>query len=580
MRASIMQTFPTGRFLVFLGVAASLAAKAETFTVTNTASSGPGSLAQAMQDAGNNYLGTTNVIVFNIPGPGVHTLVPPASAPYLTQTLIDGYTQPGAQPNTLTIGDNAVLLIEVRGQLSVYGNCTVRGLVINGSADAGISVNGNGVMIGNGVIEGNFLGTDASGTVAIGNAYNGVYVNSDNVRIGGASPAARNLISGNRSAGIAVYGNGTNTVIQGNLIGTDVTGARPLGNALYGVEYSSSYSPGVPVTKIGGTNSGEGNVIAFNGLGVWIGGGEGCSILGNAIFANEGLGIDLGASSGGASIQPDGPTPNYPGGTNSGANLLENHPLLSSVAASGGSTTVQGKLNSFPNGVFRIEFFANDGPDASGYGQGKTFLGFQTVTTGADGNARFTATFAGTYPFVAATATDAAGNTSDFSPNLPAPANQFGVGDLLIALNDGLVQWRHPDGTLVQVLDPGFGWNSYPGGMALDRAGNLYVSGQSNFTVVRFDPTGQSLGVFSTNQYGYSTDVELDAAGNVWVSSEQGDSELAEYDPNGHLLGEYYPDTNLVGLYRFQLGADRRTLYSDGIADLIIYFPEVGYLGR
>jgi hypothetical protein len=294
-------------------LAASFAAHADTFTVTNTASSGPGSLAQAMQDAYYNFGGTTNVIVFDIPGPGVHTIVRSAGLPLLSSTLIDGYTQPGAQPNTLTNGDNAVLLVEVRGQLSLLANCTVRGLVINSSSYAGISFQGNGV------VEGNFLGTDASGTVAVGNTYHGVYVQSGNVRIGGAAPAARNVISGNRFAGIAVYGTGTNTVIQGNLIGTDATGARPLGNALYGVENISSYSPGVSATKIGGTNTGEGNVIAFNGLGVWIEGGQGCSILGNAIFANQGLGIDLGYGGAGAFIQPDGPTPNHPGGTNSGA---------------------------------------------------------------------------------------------------------------------------------------------------------------------------------------------------------------------------------------------------------------------
>jgi uncharacterized repeat protein (TIGR01451 family) len=569
-----MHAFPIRKFFLCCGLVASFAAHADTFMVTNTASSGPGSLAQAMQDAYNNFGGTTNIIVFNIPGPGVHTIVP-QGLPLLNNTLIDGYTQPGAQPNTLTNGDNAVLLVEVRGQLSLFANCTVRGLVINSSGYAGVSVQGNGV------IEGNFLGTDPSGTVAIGNTYYGVYVEfyveSANVRIGGAAPAARNVISGNRLAGIGVNDAGTNTVIQGNLIGTDVTGARPLGNSLYGVV---SYSPGVSATKIGGTNTGEGNVIAFNGLGVWIEGGQGCSILGNAIFANKGLGIDLGYGGAGAFVQPDGPTPNHPGGINSGPNLLENHPLLTNVVASAGTTTVQGTLNSFPNGAFRLEFFANDGPDAAGYGQGRTFLGSQTVTTDRSGNANFTATFQGTYQFIAATSTDAAGNTSEFSPNLPASLNQFAIGDLLIGLNDGLVQWRHPDGTLAGVLDPGFGWNNAPQGMAFDRIGNLYVTGQSNFTVVRFAPSGQPLGVFSTNQYGYSSDVELDAAGNVWVCSEFGDSELAQYDANGRLLAEYNPDLNLSGLYRFQLGSDQRTAYYDGTVDLFISNPELSYLGR
>lgn len=74
---------------------------------------------------------------------------------------------------------------------------------------------------------------------------------------------------------------------------------------------------------------------------------------------------------------------------------------------------------------------------------------------------------------MAATATDPAGNTSEFSANYSATTNAFAPGDLLVALNNGLVQWRHPDGTLVRVLNPGFGWNSDPGGMAFDANGNL-----------------------------------------------------------------------------------------------------------
>src|SRR5713226_2668330 len=112
-----------------------------TFTVTTTADNGsnssptPGSLREAIVN-GNAVCGGT--INFNIPGSGVQTITPPASLPDITAPVtIDGYTQPGASPNTLGNGDNAVLLIELNGNggsgLSITtANCTVRGLVING----------------------------------------------------------------------------------------------------------------------------------------------------------------------------------------------------------------------------------------------------------------------------------------------------------------------------------------------------------------------------------------------------------------------------------------------------------------
>src|SRR5207302_9295353 len=107
-----------------------------------------------------------------------------------------------------------------------------------------------------------------------------------------------------------------------------------------------------------------------------------------------------------------------------------------------------------------------------------------------------------------------------------------------------------------------------------------YVTGQSNFTVVRFAPDGHALGVFSTNLYGYSADVAFDAKGDVWVASSFGNAQLAHYGPNGQFLDQFNPDPNFAGLHSFQLGPDQRTIYYDGFADLIISTPEVGYLGR
>src|ERR1700748_1635788 len=89
-------------------------ALAGTFTVTNTSDTGAGSLRQAIIDANNNA--GLDTIAFNIPGSGVRTITLGSSLPDITSpVIIDGYTQPGATPNTLAIGDNAHLLIRIDG---------------------------------------------------------------------------------------------------------------------------------------------------------------------------------------------------------------------------------------------------------------------------------------------------------------------------------------------------------------------------------------------------------------------------------------------------------------------------------
>ena len=151
---------------------------ATTFDVTTTADSGAGSLRDAITLANANP--GLDTITFHIPGSGVHTIIPASDLPNITDpVIIDGYTQPGASPNTnpLTLGpgalgSNAVILIELSGSggaagapglgLNISaGNSTVRGLAINRFARSGINLepaDGN-------IIEGNFLGTDPTGTV-------------------------------------------------------------------------------------------------------------------------------------------------------------------------------------------------------------------------------------------------------------------------------------------------------------------------------------------------------------------------------------------------------------------------------
>jgi hypothetical protein len=235
------------------------------YTVSNLNDTGPGSLRQAIVNA-NNHPGR-DTITFNIPGPGVHTISPTLALPPLTDEVsIDGYTQPGASSNTLAIGDNAVPLIELNGASAgasgtgfrlITSNSRIRGLAINRFGDSAIDVNGDG-----NVIEGNYIGVDATGTIARPN-HSGVVISGAHNTIGGTTPAARNVISGNTfedywfSAGIRIQNDrATDNVVQGNFIGTDVTGTRPLGNAI-GVLLHNARN-----NTIGGTAPGAGNVIA------------------------------------------------------------------------------------------------------------------------------------------------------------------------------------------------------------------------------------------------------------------------------------------------------------------------------
>ena len=146
----------------------------------------------------------------------------------------------------------------------------------------------------------------------------------------------------------------------------------------------------------------------------------GDAILGNSIYANSGLGIDLGN---------DGVTLNDSEG-HTGPNLFQDFPVLTTAASSNGATTVTGSITETPNTTYRIEFFNNPAADPSGYGQGQTYLTFASVTTNSSGTGTFSIPMPTNLTVgqcVSATATDPAGNTSEFSADvLVAPGGLVG----------------------------------------------------------------------------------------------------------------------------------------------------------
>ena len=202
------------------------------FVVTNTNDSGPGSLRQAILGA-NADPGPEN-ITFQI-GTGLQTINVGGSGlgalPTITgQVNIDGTTQPGYVGVPLIELNGAGAGSTASGLSFSAGANTVKGLVINRFGGSGIALP---FSQGNNVIQGNYIGTDASGTVDLGNR-EGVRISTSfsNV-IGGTTPAARNIISGNAvamSSARSTSGGSGGNVIQGNYIGTDVTGNADLGN--------------------------------------------------------------------------------------------------------------------------------------------------------------------------------------------------------------------------------------------------------------------------------------------------------------------------------------------------------------
>jgi parallel beta-helix repeat protein len=299
---------------------------------------------------------------------------------------------------------------------TIGGVAAGAGNVLSANGDAGIYLIGSGAT-GN-LIQGNKIGTDSNGTLALGNVYEGIYAErAPSNTIGGAVSGAGNLISGNKTRGIWLT-NASWNVIQGNMIGTKSDGFSGLGNTYHGVECEL----GACNNTIGG-NGGAGNRLAFaqtyagNGYaGVRIrNGSTNNAILGNAIFSNTGLGIDLGAY---------GPTANLSCGIGSGANMAQNYPVLTQ-AVTGGTTGVRGTLNSRPNAMFLLQFFANPicgSPIFPNNGQGQIYLGQMSVVTSNDCNTGFVAALPGSVPVgyvITATATDSANNTSEFSACVP-----------------------------------------------------------------------------------------------------------------------------------------------------------------
>ncbi|MFM9912013.1 MAG: beta strand repeat-containing protein [Methylophilaceae bacterium] len=434
----------------------------------NKGADGKISLREAIAAA--NASAGSDTIRFQI-GTGAQTINIASALPIITDTIIiDGTTQSGYVAgifNPISLDGGGVAINGLALSNAATGS-TIKGLVIG-------NFNGHGLMILNGsnnnVIQGNFIGSfDNNGNDlgAGGNSANGIIIlAATGNTIGGATAAQRNLIGGNNLDGIDLVGSTSNT-IQGNYIGTDVTGTGGVGNnkgillssgatsniitgnlisgnvgsgielGALGANSSNTISSNLIGTTITGTtalaNTGDGIRVGFGGTAnnaiissntIAFNGGDGISLIAstsvriqtNLIFSNTGLGIDL---------TNDGVTLNDLGDADTGANNLQNFPVITSVVFNGANLAITGTFNSNASTSYSVEFFGNPAGnvDASGHGEARVYLGVITFTTDASGNASFSTTVVPSGlvvgDFVTATARrlgGGGGDTSEFALN-------------------------------------------------------------------------------------------------------------------------------------------------------------------
>ena len=466
----IADAFCDGSAVVDIG-----AFEAQQYVVTNALDAGAGSLRSAI--IANNTAGY-GVVCFNIGVSGSQQSITPATLlPYLNRPIfLNAWSQGGAAymgPPLIEINGSSI-----SNGFGLYLNNTpnsiIRGFTINRFAG---SNNGAGILLiganadGNWMY-GNYLGCDPSGSTALGSLMVGVYLfeGTDNNIIGsnadGINDAAEgNLISGNSRQGARIWGwtsGAAGNRIHGNMIGMNAAGTSPLPNGEGVLLHDGANgtmvggnAPGMPNTVAGNSvlgiritdanssgNSIVGNVVANNGgAGVGIVAGMANAVSENSIHDNAGLGIDL---------DLNGVTPNDAGDGDGGGNLRQNFPVLMSAFDIAGTTTIVGTLNSAPSTAFTVEVYSQTGCDPTGHGEGGTLVQSFVTNTDAGGNAAINFALANATPLgtmFTATATDPAGNTSEFSAcrrvNHPPVAN---------AGTDQIVECLSGAGTFVTLI--------------------------------------------------------------------------------------------------------------------------------
>jgi parallel beta-helix repeat protein len=468
-------------------------------------------LRAAIQEA--NATTALDTINFAI-GTGLQRITISSALPTITRpVIIDGWSQPGfsGAPLIELHGSN----VSSDGIKLQGGGSTLRGLIVNNFGDDGIHITGSGgnviegcyvgtnadgsapdgndetgirietannrvggtqiaqrnVVSGNkgrgttgaiyvygeaatgNIIQGNFIGLDATGMFAMGNEARGVALHNAPANfVGGLQPGAGNLIAGNRATGVRMWGEADGNYILANWIGVNRLGEMQVGlwpepgtlsnargvqmrsdnnivaynfiagNSYEGVLFYDGWGKDYEPTATASNNLVYGNIITANGMvpfgpdgpggGIIVNAGSGNKLIANSIYGNLAFGINL------QFHDWDSIDANDFLDADDGGNKRQNYPELWWSSNAGGQTTVHGKLHSSPNGTFTLLFYSNTACDPSGHGEGRFFLGGTNVVTNGDGDVEYS------FPLgqlvtpgwaLSATAMDADGNTSEFA---------------------------------------------------------------------------------------------------------------------------------------------------------------------
>jgi titin len=370
---------------------------------TGTAAASGGGTVGVLAAGNNTQIGGTipaaRNLISGIGNAGISSSIFPVNA-----TVIQGNLIGTNAAGTAAIPNGAGIFLASGATFTntmIGGTVAGAGNVVSGNINGGMDVGGTNL-----VIQGNYVGTDATGNAALGNAPYGIVAEGSGATIGGTSPGAGNVISGNGNFGLSVA---FNTLVQGNRIGTNAAGTAGVGAQSEGIQINGTNN------TIGGTAAGAANVIAFqSNAGAFTVTGIAVSpgVSGNAWLTN--------------SIHDNGGTGGIVVGV--GANVDTQPPVLVSATFASGNVTVTGTspFGLTPNASYRIEFFSNVSCDAAGHGEGMTFLGAQNVTANGSGQipsfGPFTFPVPPGQPIITMTATSPTNSSSAFSDCTPSLA--------------------------------------------------------------------------------------------------------------------------------------------------------------
>jgi CSLREA domain-containing protein len=378
------------------------------FIGTNPAgtAAGPGNFDGIVIGSSSNLIGGTtpaarNLISGNSSDTGINFAFIPGESGNVIQGNLIGTNAAGTA--AIANGFGIAILDDRIGNTLIGGTAAGAGNVISGNTNDGVDLRGPNVASANPgtTVQGNFIGTDVTGTVAIANGQTGVLIGDENANnlIGGTAAGAGNLISGNVFDGVRIFNtqSNANNVVQGNKIGTNAAGTAGVGGqSAAGISVFSSSN------TIGGLVGGAPNLVAFNtGQGVAVTNFvSGVTIEENSIHDNGLLGI--------LTVTPFGDPDMFA-------------PTITAASISAGTLTVSGTHNGGTAGAtIRLEFFSSAACDGSGFGEGQTFLGSDSLIADGSGNITFVGLpFPGVpagQTIITATATStASGSSSAFS---------------------------------------------------------------------------------------------------------------------------------------------------------------------